>query len=87
MNLTAAALIRTRFFGVVFVGLAVMGLIQYGQLPREDMPPFTIRFASIVTQFPGASPERVESLVTDPLEEVAQEIAEVKSIKIGRAHV
>ncbi|MCG8424626.1 MAG: efflux RND transporter permease subunit [Proteobacteria bacterium] len=80
MNLTAAALIRTRFFGVVFVGLAVMGLIQYGQLPREDMPPFTIRFASIVTQFPGASPERVESLVTDPLEEVAQEIAEVKSI-------
>ena len=80
MNLTAAALGRTRFIGIILGGFALMGLAQYQSMPREDMPPYTIRFASIVTQFPGASPERVESLVTDPLEKVAQELPEVKSI-------
>ncbi len=81
MNITAAALNRTRFVGVVLAAFAIMGLAAYQQLPRNDMPAYTIRFASIVTQFPGASPERVESLVTDPLEQVAQELSEVKSIK------
>lgn len=41
------------------------------------MPPFTIRVAQVVTAFPGAGPERVESLVTDPLEQVVQELPEL----------
>jgi len=44
------------------------------------MPPFLIRVVSIVTSFPGASPERVENLVSDRIEKVAQEIAEVDYI-------
>ena len=81
MNLTSASLKRTRFVSAALAGLAVMGLVQYQELPRNDMPPYTIRFASIVTPFAGAGPERVESLVTDPLEKVAQEIPEAKEIK------
>ncbi len=81
MNLTSLALGRTRFVAVVLLGLALMGLSAYENMPREDMPPYTIRFASIVTEFRGASPMRVESLVTEPLEEVVQEIPEVKSIE------
>ena len=80
MNLTALALNRTRFVAVVLLGLAAMGLSAYENMPREDMPPYTIRFANIVTEFRGASPTRVESLITKPLEEVVQEIPEVKSI-------
>ncbi|MBL4636162.1 MAG: efflux RND transporter permease subunit [Kofleriaceae bacterium] len=80
MSITAWALDRTRVIWVVLALLAGMGALAYQGLPRNNMPEFTIRFAALVTQFPGASPERVESLVTDPLEEVVQEIAEVKSI-------
>lgn len=58
----------------------VIGLAGYNSLPRDSMPPFTIRVATIVTNFPGASPDRVESLITDKVEEVAQEIAEVDFI-------
>jgi len=44
------------------------------------MPPYTVRVASIVTNFPGAGPERVESLISDKIEKVAQEIPEVDYI-------
>lgn len=80
MNLTSMALGRTRVIGVLLLALGLMGLAAYRGMPRNDMPPYTIRFASIVTQFPGASPERVEALVTDPLEKVAQELPELESI-------
>lgn len=80
MSITAWALKRTRVVWTILVLLAGMGVIAYKSLPRNDMPAYTIRFAALVTQFPGASPERVETLITDPLEEVIQEIPEVKSI-------
>ena len=44
------------------------------------MPPYTIRLATVVTQYPGADPLEVEALVTDPLEEVIREMAEIKTI-------
>jgi multidrug efflux pump subunit AcrB len=34
----------------------------------------------VVTKFPGADPNKVETLVTEPLEEVIREMAEVKTI-------
>ena len=45
------------------------------------MPPFTIRVCNVVTAFPGASPERVEELITDKIEKVAQELPELESVK------
>jgi len=44
------------------------------------MPPYTVRVATVVTQFPGASPERVEELVTDKIEKKAQELPELKEV-------
>ena len=49
-------------------------------MPRDSMPPFTIRAASVVTGFPGAGPERIESLITGRIEEVAQELPELKTV-------
>lgn len=59
----------------------VMGMIFYQTLSRDSMPPYTIRVATIVSSFPGASPDRVEELVTDKIEKVAQELPELKNIK------
>ena len=41
-------------------------------MPRSEDPGFVIRTALVQTIFPGASPERVELLVTDKLEKVIQ---------------
>ena len=80
MNLTGLSLKYNRITLLALVVVVLMGLVEYGNLSRDSMPPFTVRVATIITQFPGASPERVESLISDKVEKVLQEIPEVKTI-------
>ena len=68
---------------VTFVALAAIafsGYSAYQQLPRAEDPGFVVRYAIVRTQFPGASPERVELLVTDKIEKAIQQIPEVAHI-------
>ncbi len=60
--------------------IIIMGLVLYGSLSRDSMPPYTVRVATVVSSFPGASPERVEQLVSDKIEKVAQELPELKEV-------
>ena len=53
---------------------------MYSGLSRDSMPPYTVRVATVVSQFPGAGPERVEQLVTDKIEKIAQELPELKEV-------
>ncbi|MGL5224704.1 MAG: hypothetical protein ACRC8Q_05150, partial [Aeromonas sp.] len=48
--------------------LLTAALVALQTLPRTEDPPLTSRFASVVTYLPGASAERVEALVSEPLE-------------------
>ena len=70
MNLTKLALDNSRITIMMVLMICILGLLAYTQLSQDSMPPFTIRDCSIVTQFPGASPERVEELITDKIEKV-----------------
>ncbi|MEO0331963.1 MAG: efflux RND transporter permease subunit, partial [Bacteroidota bacterium] len=81
MNLTSIAIHNNRVTYLLMGVIIILGVTGYASLPRDSMPPFTIRVANIVTVFPGASPERMELLVTDPLEKVVQEIPEIDYIK------
>ena len=80
MNLTQIALENNRVTIVVLLVVLVLGLVGYQTMPRDSMPPYTIRVASVVTSFPGAGPERVEALITSKIEEVAQELSELKTV-------
>ncbi len=57
--------------------MLIGGIFSYINLPRSYDPGFILRVARVVTYFPGASPERVEQLVTDKLEKVIMEIPEL----------
>lgn len=81
MNLTKLALNNNRITVIVFIIVGLMGIINYFDLSRNSMPPYTIRIASVVTHFPGAGPQKVETLVTDVLEEAIREMVEVKTIE------
>ena len=50
-------------------------------LPRQEDPRLTNRFPFVLTTWPGASAERIEALVTEPLEDAIREIAEVGVIE------
>ncbi|PCH71155.1 MAG: multidrug transporter [Bacteroidales bacterium] len=80
MNLTKFAIEKSRITFTLLAVVVIMGLTLYKSLPRNSMPPYTVRVATIISSFPGASPERVELLVTDKIEKKAQEIPEVKEI-------
>lgn len=80
MNITRSAINYNRVTYILLAIVILLGISSYKDLPRDSMPPFTVRVATIVTNFPGASPERVESLITDKIEEVVQEIPEVDFI-------
>lgn len=81
MNLTEAAIRfnRVTFAAVFFI--VIGGIAAYFLLSRSEDPGFRIRMAQVVTVFPGASPERVEQLVTDKLEKAIQEMPELDNIQ------
>lgn len=62
---------------MVLVAAGISALIGIG---RQEDPTITNLFATVTTNFPGAAPERVETLVTTEIEEVLQEIAEIDTI-------
>ena len=80
MNLTATAIDKNRITLTVVGLLIIAGILAYKNLPKAQDPGFIIRTAVITTQFPGASPERVELLVTDKIEKKIQEMPEIDSI-------
>jgi len=81
MNLTKFSVEKNRVVLSILVVVMFMGVQFYNSLSRDSMPPYTVRIASIVSSFPGASPERVEELVTDKIEKIAQELPELKNVK------
>ena len=60
--------------------LLVAGLAAFQALPRQEDPSLSRRFASITTFYPGASALRVETLVTEKIEEELQELHEIVEI-------
>ena len=80
MNLTAFAIKKNRISLSLLFIVVLLGIALYQDLPRDSMPPYVVRVATIVSVFPGANPERVELLVSKNIEEVVQEIPEVKTI-------
>ena len=80
MNLTAVAIERNRITLTVVVLVVLAGIFALQSLPKAQDPGFVVRTAVITTRFPGASPERVELLVTDKIEKKVQEMPEIDSI-------
>ncbi|MEM7680795.1 MAG: efflux RND transporter permease subunit [Planctomycetota bacterium] len=75
------AIERLRITWLVIVALAVAGAALYTTHPRQEDPEIQLRSAQVVTEMPGLSPERIEQLITRPLEEQIKSIAEVDEIQ------
>ena len=77
MNPTRFAIVNNRVTAMLLVAVLAGGASAYTTMEQAMDPGFTIRAAQIVTRFPGASPERVEALVTDPIETAIQKLPEL----------
>ena len=80
MNITKLSLDNNRVTILVLVVVLLTGLAGYQSMPRDSMPPYTVRTATVVSKLQGAGPERIEAHITGRIEEVAQELPELKTV-------
>jgi len=65
---------------VMMLALVTVGLFSWRRLPIDMMPEVEIPVLSIITEYPGASPETVEREVSRKIEEAVNPIAGVKHV-------
>lgn len=80
MLLSDLSIRRPVLAAVMMLALVTLGIFSYRRLSVEMYPNVEIPVVSIVTKFPGASPESVEKELTKKLEEAVNPVAGVKRV-------
>lgn len=70
-----------RVFALAIAIIVVSGIGALNTIGRQEDPTLTNLFTTILTPFPGASPARVESLVTEKIEDELKKISEIEEIR------
>ena len=71
---------NTRLLMLIILLILVAGLSSLALLPRMEDPVLTPRSALVITQLPGADAERVESLITEKIENQLRDVPEISEI-------
>ena len=80
MILSDLSIKRPIFATVMMLALVVLGIFSFKRLGVEMFPNVEFPLISVVTTFPGASPETVEREVSKRIEESVNQIAGVKHV-------
>jgi HAE1 family hydrophobic/amphiphilic exporter-1 len=80
MLLSNLSIRRPIFAAVMMLSLLTLGAFSYKRLAIDMYPDIEIPILSIVTKYPGASPETVEREVTKQIEETVNSISGVKHV-------
>jgi HAE1 family hydrophobic/amphiphilic exporter-1 len=81
MSITEIAIKRPTLVVVIFTVLALLGITCYTNLNYELIPKLSFPALSIVTSYPGASANEVESSVSKKLEDALSSLENVKSMQ------
>ena len=65
-------------FVLIFVGWGIFSAVT---MPRREDPEFTLKICVVSARWPGASAEKMEELVADPIEEAIDGMEEVRLIR------
>jgi multidrug efflux pump subunit AcrB len=80
MKITEFAVKNHQFTIIVFVLIMALGLSSLLNMPKAEDPVLKATFNSIVVVYPGTSPEDIEKLILEPIEEKMSGIADIKKI-------
>ena len=64
---------------MLLLTFVVIGAFSYMRLTIDLMPPIEFPYVSVVTVYPGAGPEEIESLVSKPIEDAISSISGLKN--------
>jgi HAE1 family hydrophobic/amphiphilic exporter-1 len=65
---------------MIFIAMVVLGLVSMSMLGLDLMPDLEIPAVSVMTAYEGAGPEEVETLITEPIEDVLSTISGVDEV-------
>jgi HAE1 family hydrophobic/amphiphilic exporter-1 len=80
MTITELAIKRPPLIIVIFTVLALLGGFSYLQLKYELIPNMFPPYVTVVTVYPGAAPQEVESSVTKPIEDAVAGVDRIKKV-------
>ncbi|VBB09643.1 acriflavin resistance protein [Lucifera butyrica] len=80
MKLTEISLKRPVFATVMILALVTLGLFSYLSLNVDEYPDVEIPVVAVTVNYPGASPEQVESKITQKVEETVSVVPGVDHI-------
>lgn len=80
MGLTRLSINRPLTMLMIILGLVVLGYRAFTFMPLDRFPKVDFPFVTVVTVFPGASPEDVEDLVIKPIEDAVAGIAGIDQL-------
>lgn len=72
---------RPVFTWVLSLSAMVLGIAAFGDLPVDRFPNIDFPAVTISAAYPGASPEQVETEVTDPIEEAVNSVAGLSQLQ------
>jgi len=81
MWITRVSIRNPVFATMVMIGIAVLGMFAYNRLRVEQMPDVSLPFVLVLTSYPGANPEVVETDVTKPIEYAINTVAGASLIR------
>lgn len=81
MRITDTAIKYRTSILVLTVVLTLGGLYSYVTIPKESSPSIEIPNIVVTTVYPGASPDDVESLITQHIEREVQSVVGIKEIR------
>lgn len=68
----------TVFVAVILI--IILGVISFTSMTTDLLPKMDLPYAIIMTTYVGASPEKVENVVTKPLEQSMSTISNIKNV-------
>ena len=80
MNLPKIAINNAQFILIMVLIAVAVGLQSFFSMSRSEDPQLSLPVYSVVVVYPGTSPEDMEELVVDPLEEAIDELDDIDEI-------
>ncbi|MEE4660266.1 MAG: efflux RND transporter permease subunit, partial [Halieaceae bacterium] len=76
----ARAFINTPVTPMLLIGALCIGVMGLLFTPRQEDPQISVPMVDLFVQYPGATAQQVESLVTEPLERIMKEMPGVRHV-------
>ena len=69
----------TGMVGIILV--LILGVVSFSNMTADLLPDINLPYAMVMTTYPGASPEEVETMVSKPVEQAMATVSNIENIQ------